>query len=431
MAPRYLVLKEERHDLTTEWASLSNAAEAESRDLSTEEIARTKQIEARISAVDEQLLVEERRREIERNAPPAPQYTPITGVHDLAEDRPWASMAEQLMAVRTAALPGGYVDPRLGFGAIPLGSNVGRPSEGGFLLQPDYVAGIWQMVYGNGQILQRCWRVPIGDNADSVRIYGIDETSRVAGSRWGGVRAYWVAEAAALTASNPRFRQIELAPKKMAVLVYATSEMLRNPTALEAVINKVVPLEIQFVSEDAIYEGDGSGKPLGATVAPCAISIAAETGQAAATIVYENLIKMWARFSGQGSPGAVWLINRDVTPQLDSLAFAVGLSGLDPRFVAYGPDAVLRIKGVPVIPVEYASTLGTVGDIALVDLEQYAISDRGSVRADSSIHVQFLTDQTCFRFIYEIDGQPTWASAITPFHGVNTISPFVTLATRP
>jgi hypothetical protein len=47
-----------------------------------------------------------------------------------------------------------------------------------------------------------------------------------------------------------------------------------------------------------------------------------------------------------------------------------------------------------------------------------------------SVHVAFLTDESIFRFIYRVDGQPIWNAALTPFKGSNTLSPFVVLAAR-
>lgn len=45
--------------------------------------------------------------------------------------------------------------------------------------------------------------------------------------------------------------------------------------------------------------------------------------------------------------------------------------------------------------------------------------------------MQFLTDQSVFRFIYRVDGQPAVSQQLTPFKGTgNTVSPFVALATR-
>jgi len=86
--------------------------------------------------------------------------------------------------------------------------------------------------------------------------------------------------------------------------------------------------------------------------------------------------------------------------------------------------------GKPVIPVEHCATLGTPGDIILADLSQYVMSDKGAPQAASSIHVRFLNDETTFRFIYRVDGQPTWKKALTPKNGTNTQAPFIALATR-
>jgi HK97 family phage major capsid protein len=327
------------------------------------------------------------------------------------------------------------MDPRQArINAVALGSNVGIPSDGGLLLQSDYAAGLYQKAYEQGDLLSRCFKVPIGDNADSVKINGIDENSRAAGSRWGGVRGYWLAEAGTLVGSHPKFMQVELAPKKLGVLVYATSEMLRNPTTLEAVINQVVPQEITFMSEDAICRGDGAGKPMGIFASPAFIQVAAETGQLAATVVAENISKMWARMWARSRRTAIWAVNQEVEAQMDLLSLAVGTGGQSVYLPAGGLSATPfgTLKGRPVIPLEYCSALGTLGDIVLVDPTQYAVSDRGSIKTASSIHVQFLTDETAFRFIYEIDGEPMWPAPLTPYQATAgvTLSPFVGLATR-
>jgi HK97 family phage major capsid protein len=83
-----------------------------------------------------------------------------------------------------------------------------------------------------------------------------------------------------------------------------------------------------------------------------------------------------------------------------------------------------------VIPVEYCATLGTVGDLVLADMSQYAVIEKGGLQQATSIHVAFVTDETAFRAVYRLDGQPKWRTPLTPFKGSNTLSPFVTLATR-
>jgi hypothetical protein len=47
-----------------------------------------------------------------------------------------------------------------------------------------------------------------------------------------------------------------------------------------------------------------------------------------------------------------------------------------------------------------------------------------------SIHVRFVYDESVFRFVMRVDGQPTLASALTPFKGTDALSHFVAIQTR-
>src|SRR5262249_55896366 len=159
-------------------------------------------------------------------------------------------------------------------------------------------------------------------------------------------------------------------------------------------------------------------------------TVAALTGQASKTIVTENLDAMWARMWGRSRLNSVWLINQDVEPQLFALGRAVGTAGfpawMPPGGVSESPYSTLF--GRPVIPVESCATLGTAGDIQLVDPSQYLLIDKGQMQSASSIHVRFINDEMTFRFVGRWDGQPTWHNYLTPANGTNTLSPFVALA---
>ena len=54
------------------------------------------------------------------------------------------------------------------------------------------------------------------------------------------------------------------------------------------------------------------------------------------------------------------------------------------------------------------------------------------IQTDMSIHVQFLYDESVFRFVLRVDGQPVRASALTPYKGGSgaTQSHFIVLADR-
>ena len=348
-----------------------------------------------------------------------------------AETQPaWKSLGEQLQAVYKAAVPGGSVDARLATKASGLSEGV--PSEGGFLVDKPLAAELLKRTYETGVLVPRVRRIPIGPNANGVKINAIDETSRAAGSRWGGVQVYWLAEAGTKTATKPKFRQIQMELQKVAALCYATDELLQDAVALEGVIREAFPEEMNYELDRVILRGSGAGQPLGILNAGCLVTVAKETGQAATTVVTENIVKMWSRCWGRSRQNAVWLINQDIEPQLYTMSLSVGTGGVPVYMPAGGVSGqpYSTLFGRPVIPHEECSTLGTVGDIVLADFSQYLLIDKGGVGAESSIHVRFIYDETTFRFVYRVDGQPAWNSALTPAQGSNTLSPFVVLAAR-
>lgn len=317
--------------------------------------------------------------------------------------------------------------------AAASGANESVGAEGGFLVQTDFAGMLDQGTIATGLLSGMCFNIPVGGTANGVKANLIDETSRATGSRFGGLQTYWAAEAATVTASKPKFRQIELSLKKLFGLMYATEELLADASALTAMVNRWFPAEFGFKVDDAIINGTGAGMPLGILNSGCLVSVAKEAGQAAATILFENIVKMYARLLDSSDPRAIWLINRDILPQLLTMSLAVGTGGIPVFMPANGAAdrPFMTLMGKRLMPIEQAATLGTVGDIMLVDLGEYLLATKGGVQAAASIHVKFIYDEMTFRWTYRIDGQPLRSSALTPYKGTaNTRSPFIALATR-
>jgi len=358
---------------------------------------------------------------------------PLITVEDRSAKDKFNSFGQQMAAIMRAGIPGGRVDPRLLNAATGLNETV--PSDGGFLVQQDFASEILKDVFATGVLASRCRRVTISGNSNSIKINGMDETSRVAGSRQGGIRGYWADEAEEKTASKPKFRKIELNLKKMVGLCYATDELLDDAAALEGVIRDGFVSEFGFMLDDAIINGSGSGQPLGVLNSGCLVSQAAETGQLAATVMAENVIKMYSRLFAPSRQNAIWLINQAIEPQLFTMSIAVGTGGVPVYMPAGGLSSAPygTLFGRPVIPIEQCQALGTVGDIILADLSNgYILAEKGGIEAAMSIHVRFIYDEQVFRFVMRVDGQPVRASALTPFKGgaTATQSHFVALATR-
>jgi len=357
-----------------------------------------------------------------------------------SDEGKWKSFGEQLQAIRWAYTPGvlpHQIHKRLQVSqrieSKQTGMSEGVPADGGFLVQQDFAAELYRQAHDDGEILSRVRKIPISATANGLLMNAVAETNRGTGTRWGGIQGYWLAEGGPKTGSHPTFRQMELNLRKLAVLCYATDELLQDTTALGSIVSQAAAEEIRWLTEDAVFNGLGVGMPLGIMGHPALVTQAAEAGQAANTIVYENIVNMYSRRYPGSTSKMVWYINQDIEPQLMAMNAAVGAGGqmvwMPPGGLSGAPYGTLM--GKPVISVEHTATLGTTGDICLFDLSQYLMIDKGGVQSASSIHVQFLADETVFRFVFRVDGQPLWNLVLTPANSAVTQSPFIVLATRP
>lgn len=314
--------------------------------------------------------------------------------------------------------------------AAGMGELVG--SDGGFLVPPQFSDKIFERVYKENDLLKRTDQYTVTGNA--MVFPRNAESSRANGSRWGGARAYWTQEGSTIQASRPTFGRLQMNLHKLACITPITTELIEDSgPAVAQYTQKVFANEINFVVGDSLVNGTGVGQPLGILNAACTISVTAETGQAAATIVPQNIAKMWARRFKAGSTGQyVWLVNQDVGPQLHLMTLGIGVAGqvvyMPPGGLSDSPYATLM--GAPVIETEWNATLGTVGDIILVDMGQWVSISKGGMESATSMHVYFTTDEQAFRTTFRLDAQPWWASSLTPYKGSNTQAPAISLATR-
>jgi len=296
----------------------------------------------------------------------------------------------------------------------------------GYLVMPEY----------NQQILERLYDNDIWTQTDQYTVnnnmvfMANAETSRASGSRHGGLRGYWVDEATSLTKSKPTLRKIDLSLKKVSVLVYLTEELLADAgPAVEQYVSRKAADEFKFLLGDAVFNGYGAGQPLGIMNSPALLSITKEVGQAAGTIVTENIDKMFARRFVNGNYS--WFHNQDCGPQLDRLAQDIGTSGIAlnrPNGIYGAPTQTL--KGIPRKETEFNATLGTTGDIGLFDLSKFITINKGGINQAYSTHIEFLTDQIAIKFTMRVNGRPWETTPTTPYKGSNTQASFQVIESR-
>jgi len=308
----------------------------------------------------------------------------------------------------------------------------GDDDQGGYLVPAD-IGALWMPPALETSIsTSRAFRIPVRGNRIQMPAL-VDATHN--GTYFGGVTIYRPGEGHEKTQSKPHLRMIKLTLHKQTVLVPVTDEMIEDsPISMAAFLNQIVPQAIAFQQDADHINGTGAGMALGAinAASPSLIVVPPEALQPAATIVYENIVNMWARFKMVNQATSCWVAGLDCFPQLATMAMAVGTGGVpvwQPANLAAG-QPLSTLMGLPLILTEKTQLLGVQGDIGLIDWSQYYYADKGGLKANSSMHLWFDYDVTAFRFVLRSDGQPAWQVPLTPYNGGPTLSPFVVLGVR-
>lgn len=406
--------------------ALVNTAVSEKRAMSADEQKQYDDLEVEINnlekTIEAQKAIEDKEKAL---------ATPVNKVWAQPKnpnEQKWNNMGEFLQAVANAGRGRGY-DNRL-FVDAATGNNTGIGADGGFLIEKEFRTDLLEALREQSEIASRITMIPIGANRNGIKWADIDESSRADGSRHGGALAYWVAEAETVSASKLKLTKSEIELEKLMAFWYSTDELLDDATAMESLAKLEFANAMSFKVDDAIYGGSGVGLPLGMLKSGALVTVTKESGQAADTVMHENIQKMWNRLSVRSRKNAVWYVNQEVEPQLENMVLPIGTAGtvspLAKEFLERG-----TLKNRPVVAIEQAEKLGDKGDILLCDPTQYIGIDKNGIKGDVSIHVKFLYDESCFRFIYRFNGAPRKNVAVASYKNASfTTSPFVTLAER-
>ena len=345
--------------------------------------------------------------------------------------RGFATHTEFLTAVMDASRVGYTDDVRLKSLIANRNMTAGSDEQsttsdpyGGFLIPTGYSPNVLSVMAPADPLANLVNRVPM--NSPTLPFNArVDKNHATSVS--GGFVVYRRSETQAVTATRQQYEQVTLNAQSLMGLAYSSEELLaRSPVSFIALIESGMRTEFPAKLMKERISGTGVGQFEGVLNNPALISVAAEAGQAAATITFQNVIKMSARCWGLGN--AVWLANYNTRTQLRSLVQNIGTGGVQvPLFTTDG--GVERLDGRPIYFTEFCPALGTVGDLLLCNWSEYLEGTLQGMQSAESMHVRFENHERTFKFWMENDGRGWWRSALTPFAG-DTLSPFVALATR-
>ena len=367
-----------------------------------------------------------------------------------ADSKEWKSMGEFCKAIHDYRFKDHILDNRLVF--IDKAGNPTVPTEqptadqkservlktltegvdsgGGFTVPEIFVNQVRQiglersLIRANGATV-----VPM--TTDTTLIPYVDDTNHTS-SVFGGVIAYWTEEGGTKTATDPKFGQCRLNAKELSGISRMSDSLLAdNAVGLEALVKKMFGRAWAYFEDDAFLNGNGVGQPLGILNAGALIQV---TRTDTDNLTSRDIPRMWARLFAESRDNAVWFMNQEVEKDLLMSVY----EGVTPAATAGTPAYQMiggladkprkTIFGRPYFVTEKMAALGSANDIGLFDLDYYLIGDRSKMAIDVSKHVYFTTNQTAWRFVIRVDGQPWLQSAVTPRNGTDTQSAFVTLS---
>jgi HK97 family phage major capsid protein len=301
----------------------------------------------------------------------------------------------------------------------------GLPSSGGFAV-PESLSAQWLDDALPLEIVRPRATVWTMESA-TRKVAGWDGANQ-SSTFHGGLAMEFIAEAAPATKQVGKLRAIELAAKKGAIFVDVSSELIDDGAGFDAQLELAMKRSLSQGIDYNLLCGAGGGAPLGVINSPGVITVAKETGQTKQTIIWENLCKMFARMYAPGQQRAVWVANSSAIPQLLSLSIAIGTGGSHIPAMTES-NGEFKLLGRPVLFTPNLPALGTASDIIFVDLSQYAMGLRKSIRLERSNIPGWTNDLVSYRAIVRFDGQGTWSAAITPRNG-DSLSWCVSLAAR-
>jgi len=299
-------------------------------------------------------------------------------------------------------------------------------SQGGALVPTQYAQGIYHAALEKAIVRPRATVIPITSDSVSVsRLVDADRSSNI----FGGITFTWTEEAGSKVdaISKPAVGAVGLTPHKLIGSCFVSNELQSDHEGFGKFMEASFGQAVRFIEDDAFINGTGGGMPLGILNAGCRTAVPRAV---LAAIDWLDISNMAGRLLPKSWDSAVWLLNPDVIPQL----FTANAPAANQAAVLDLSNRLLW--GIPFIPTEKCQAMGTEGDIILADFSQghYIIADRemrisASDQVNSSGGYGFLTDETFWKVVLRVDGQPLLDADIAPKRGANDLGMFIVLMT--
>lgn len=311
-------------------------------------------------------------------------------------------------------------------------------SKGGIFLETERSFELMTHGFNNGVLASKCRRMSMGGAVAMHEIYGFWENSRKDGDRFAGLRFVPIEELEEVVRQAMDFQNLfRIQPRKVGAGFNMSEELARDVPMVESIIMDLFKNSWARDVDWYIMNANGGKEPgVGIMNAKALLTIPKESGQAANSLVNENILNMQMHMPAGSWGGAIWVFNQFHWGNLHGLYFPTGDDGELSRL--FRPSATATGESVignrPAIPIEHIQPIGRAGDIAFIDLNYMLLTDKGGMRTGSSVEVEFWSGQKSVKLTTEIDIQPLYKDKVQVYAdepGLEKyVSPFIVLAER-
>lgn len=401
MSDRLKTLREKRTKTVTDMRGITDAAAAENRDLSGEELARHTALYNEQDNLRQQIEAEERQVELDRQlaAAAGDREERRRGSEEGGDTREDRAMTAFRSYLRSGRIEGDGADELRAMTA-------GRDTEGGFIVAPQqFVTTLLQGLDSALWFRTAATVHPLG-TAGSLGVPSLDSDMD---------DADWTSELrTGRDDDGLRFGKRELTPHPLAKRIKVSKTLIRRGVLpVETILMQRLVRKFSVTAEKAYLLGSGSKQPLGVfTPSTAGISTARDvsTGNTTAAPTFDGLIEAKYALKSQYWPKAVWVFHQDVVKILTKLKDSEG-QYLWRQGVREGePDTLL---GRPVRISDYAPNSLTAGAYVglFADLSYYWIADALDMQIQRLVELYAETNQDGFIGRLESDGMPVLEEA--------------------
>lgn len=302
-------------------------------------------------------------------------------------------------------------------------------ATGGFLVPPEFMTEVMAVQAESAIVRPRASVIRMRRRQINIPVLDQTGTTSSVPHWFGGLTFYWADENTEKTESDPEFRQIQLVAHKLIGYTRASDELV-DDSAVSLGDFLSGPMGFAggctWMEDYAFLNGTGAGQPLGIINAGATITV--NRAAVGTPVQYADLVNMYESFLP--SARGVWVMSQSVMSNLLTIVDTAGNYLWLPNMQNVAAGVPSTLFGLPVIFTEKTPSVGNAGDVILADFNYYLVGDRQATTIESTKFDRWRYDQTSWRVVHRVDGQPWLSTYLTYQDGSTTVSPFVILGAK-